>query len=178
MLICGSRVDVEFGGFGGIVALESNFFIAATYVESLFVLHFVCFAIYSYHTVSTDIDYAQFAAFQKVGDFRSEFMELLQFQNLVYRHHSTVNQTVIQGIREVDFIRSHDFVHHESTAQAFGVVVFDILRMAGGLYFVVHLGVRRQCAEAEAKSQCKSFHFLSVFDYVMLDSNAWYASAS
>ena len=140
-LVGRSRVDVELGGIGSVVALESYFLISAAYVKGFLILHGVFLTVYSNHSVTAGIDDTQFAAFEEVSDFRTQFTEHFQLQCLVHRHGATVNQSVVEGVGYVDFIRSHHFVHHESAAQKFRVIMLHVLRMAGGLHFVIHLGI-------------------------------------
>ena len=99
--------------FGSIVALKSNLFVAATHIKCLFVLHRIFFTIYGHYSVTTYVDYAQFAAFEEVSDFRAQFAECFQLQDLVYRHGTSVDEAVIKCISDIDFIRRHNFLHHE-----------------------------------------------------------------
>ena len=65
-LVGRSRVDVELGGIGSVVALESYFLISAAYVKGFLILHGVFLTVYSNHSVTAGIDDTQFAAFEEV----------------------------------------------------------------------------------------------------------------
>ena len=75
--------------------------------------------------------------------FSLELVESLKHESLGHRHHSAIDETVVKGVGEVDFIRSHNLLHHESAAKTLSVIVFHIQGVTSCLDSVVQL--RRSC---------------------------------
>ena len=149
-----SRVDIEFGRVGSIVALESYFFIATTYIKSFFILHGVFFTVYGNYSIATGVDNTQLATFEEVSDFRTQLTESLQFQYFVYRHCTSVNQTVIEGVSNIDFVRSHYFAHHKRATETLCVIMLYVQWMAGCLHSVIYLGGSRNCGCTQHQGNC------------------------
>ena len=74
----------------------------------------------------------------------TEVTEVLEFQGFVDRHGTAKDEAVVVRIRQINLVSHHNLLHHETLAERLGVVVLDILRMAGGLELYVLLAVAIQ----------------------------------
>ena len=55
------RVDVEFCRLAGVLALEGNLLVAASYIQGFLESQLVFFAVYGNDAFAADVDYAQLA---------------------------------------------------------------------------------------------------------------------
>ena len=139
-----SRVDVEFCRFRSILALESHFLVPAAHIKSVAETQRVLLAVHGHDTVAADIDHAQLTRKKEVRRF--ERIDRLEHQLLRHGYRTAENKTVVHRIGNVDLVGNHHLFHQETAAQPFRVVRFHILRIAGRLDFVIHLGRSRQCS--------------------------------
>ncbi|MNP35095.1 hypothetical protein D3C76_1284140 [compost metagenome] len=63
-----SRIQIEFSGLGSVCTFEDYIFRALTYIKTFFEIHFIFCAIYNHGAFTTDIDDAQFTAFQEISN--------------------------------------------------------------------------------------------------------------
>ena len=144
VLVCCGAIEVEFGGFLAVFRAEYHFLIAVDVVAILVLAkpsapHIERFAIaqgvflpIDYHdAVATCIDDAELAVAHEI--ISSQLGMCLEFQVFRDGHSASEDKAVVVGIGQIDFVRSHHFLHHEAAAQRLCVVVLHVFGMTSCL---------------------------------------------
>ena len=171
--MCSSRVEVEFGRIGRIVALERYFLVLTSNIECLLGTKRVLHAIDDDDTGTlATVDHAKLAVVEEVVLLQEDIANLLchlQLEFLRYGHGATEDEAVVHRVGEVDLVSHHDLLHYEALAQRLRVVVLHVVRMAGNLLGHVDL-----CIGAHGKHcQCaQKNHFLH--NYYLFGFWSWF----
>ena len=156
LLVCRGGVQVELGRIGSILALEGHLLVSAAHVESLLEFQFIFLPVNRHDAVSTDVDDAQFTVVEEVGSLQR--VDGVQRKFFGGRYGTAEDEAVVHGVSHVNLVGDHNFFHREGAAQTLRVVVLHVLRVAGSLDGVVHLGRGAQCSHAHHDGKCQSFH--------------------
>ena len=111
LLVCRSRVDVELRRICRINAPEGHFLLSAAHIESFLECHWIFLAVNGDDSVASYIDHSKLASVEEM--LCLQLVECLEDESLVHRHDSSVDETVIESVGEVDFIRRHHLFHKE-----------------------------------------------------------------
>ena len=129
MRSCG--IQVEFCRISGIFTLENHFLIATAHIQGFLEFKGVVLSVNGNDAFSAHVDYAHFPAVKEVGSLQR--VDGFQYQGPGCRNGAAEDEAVIQRVSEVDFIGHHYLGHHETGSEGLGVVMLDIVGMAGGL---------------------------------------------
>ena len=143
LLVGGSRIKVELGRIGGVVALERYLLVLTSYVKSLLGSKRILHAIDDDNAGAlAAVDHAKFAVVEEVvllQEYIANLLGNLQLQFLRHGHCTTEDEAVVHRISEVDFVSNHYLLHNKTLTESLGVVVLNVVRMASNLLGHVNL---------------------------------------
>ncbi len=132
---CG--VEIEFGGICSILTAECDLLVTTAYVKCILEVGFVILTVDIDDAVTTYINNTKLTTLEEI--LRLERFDGLKLYNLGHGDHAAIDETVIEGVSEIDLILLHDFRHHEVRAELVGVIVLYVVRMTGAKYGIVCL---------------------------------------
>ena len=126
-LVGGAGVEVELGGFLGILRAEDDIPVATADVKGFLVVEFKHLVADFHATGTADIEDAHLTTGGEIGGL--ERVDGFQFQLFGHGHGAAHYHAVVHGIDHVYFVGGKYRLDEEVAANALGVITFCVLRM-------------------------------------------------